>query len=459
MNKLRLPLTCFYMVFFTLYSLITRFTWTAAKIDGGVNAALYRSLLILGCLLALWWLFTCRHQLFSALSKPRKNMDFLFLAAFLAVLFIGALANASQLAENLYGILSFGFQLVLFYLMGRTLSESEWNRIVKYVVLFGSVIWDIACAGSLVQFFLNISYRTTYASDRGAVRQGIMDGRLFGLFSDPNFAAFTSLLLLFGLWHIIREEKKKAGTFRLPIQIFAWFSIALNVCYIIMSNSRTVYLSVVGTILFYVLLVSYKKGQEKDEPTAAVIRRLAVRAVITLAVVAVSYVILLLSLRGVAEWISPDRNTAVEMVRDDVNGENISNNRFTIWKAYLELYVEKPLFGFSTRGALPYALTKPDSYLAKTQYVTHNSYLSLLVETGAVGFCIMAAFMILVIIRSCKRIHDKKPVGGIYILFSSWLVSILIFCLCFHDIFFTMNLETMLFLSSIGFLWQKQSVD
>ena len=452
MNKVRLPLTCFYLVFFTLYSLMTRFTWTAARIDGSINSTLYRMLLILGCLLAIWWLIASRTEILSS----HKKIDFFFLAGFIAVLCVSTLLNYSyQLFDNLYGIITFGFQLVLFYLMGRTLSEQEWDSIIQKIILCCSVLWDIACAASLIQFLLNISYKTQYAADRGAVRQGITDGRLFGLFSDPNFAAFTSLLLLAGLWHIISSSKKT-----LAMRIFVWFSIALNAMYIIMSNSRTVYLSVIGTVLIYVLLSSYKKYQAQGKSGLCVLRHLIIRSIITLVLLLVIYFATLMSLRGIAELISPDRDTAVEMVREDVNTENISNNRFTIWQAYLELYKEKPLFGFSTRGALPYATKNhPDSYLAKTQYVTHNSYLSLLIETGAVGFCVMASFMLLLFIRSMKRIRDKKPISKTYILFFSWMAAILVFCICFHDIFFTMNIETMLFLSSMGFLWQKQFVN
>lgn len=452
MNKLRLPLTCLYLVFFTLYSLMTRFTWTAARIDGSINVWMYRSLLIFGCLLAIWWLIASRREIISS----RKKTDFFFWAGFVAVLCVSTLINYSyQLSDNLYGIVTFGFQLVLFYLMGRTLTDQEWDGIIKKIILCCSALWDIACAASLMQFLFNISYITQYASDRGAVRQGITDGRLFGLFSDPNFAAFTSLLLVAGLWHIISSSKNPPA-----IRIFVWISIALNTMYIIMSNSRTVYLSVIGTVLFYVLLTSYKKFQAQEKTGLCMLRHLIIRSIITLVFLLVIYFATLISLRGIAEVISPDRNTAEEMVREDVNAENISNNRFTIWQAYFELYKEKPLFGFSTRGALPYATANhPDSYLAETQYVTHNGYLSLLVETGAVGFCVMAAFMLLLFIRSIGRIRDKKPVSSTYILFSSWLAAIMIFCICFHDIFFTLNLETMLFYSGLGFLWQKQFVD
>ena len=167
----------------------------------------------------------------------------------------------------------------------------------------------------------------------------------------------------------------------------------------------------------------------------------------------VVYAATMFTLKSVARIITPTRDTKAELIRDDVNDENISNNRFTIWTAYLQLYKEKPVFGFSFRSALPYATqNNPDGYLAKTQYVTHNGYISLLVETGIVGFLIMAIFMIQLLARFLQRSKEKRPVSNTYVVFSTWILAILVFCLCFHDIFFTMNIETMLFWIGAGYL-------
>lgn len=450
MKNLRLPLTVLYMVFFSLYSLMTRFTVTAGLMDGWINTCFYRFLLLAGILLAVWWLFKER----GCFSGKGNKTDLLLLSAFFLVLGISTLSNhAYGIMDNLYGMVTFGFEMVLFYIMGRTLNTSEWNRILKKVILICAVLWDVACSASIVQFLMNISYTIQYAGDHGAVRQGITDGRLFGLFSDPNFAAFTSLLLIWGLRHLL------TGDIRQFTRVFIRFSIAVNGIYIVMSNSRTVYLSVVGSIVFYVLLSSYKKLQKRNLSGLQTTCHLFLRAAAAILLTVAAYLFILTALRGAASLICPERDTAVEMVRNDVTKENISNNRFTIWQAYLNLYKEKPVFGFSVRSALPYAAhNNPDGYLAQTGYVTHNSYLSLLVETGAAGFITMGAFVILLVLHSFKRIRSLSEITGTYILFATWLVSILIFCLCFHDIFFTLNLETMLFISSLGFLWQNRKI-
>lgn len=430
-----------YLILFSLYSISTRFTMTAALMDGTWNNFMYRFLLLTGCLLAIWQLWSNK--------KDLKTREIRILAIFSGALLIGIFSNLHYgLIDNGYGFATFFFQMILFFLLSFDMDESWIRYYLIRIVLFCSMLWNIACLGSLAQYFLDMHYSTFYADDHSAVRQGIVDGRLFGLFTDPNFAAFTSLLLVFGLCYIIRETRHSI------LRIFCYLSLITQIIYIILSNSRTVYLSVTASVLFYVLYRTYKEKQDStDTSSRSMVCSLLLRGVITLLLFVVVYAATMFTLKSVAQVITPTRDVETELIRDDINDENISNNRFTIWTAYLQLYKEKPVFGFSFRSALPYAIqNNPDGYLAKTQYVTHNAYLSLLVETGIVGFLIMTSFMIHLLARFLQRSKEKRPVSNTYVVFSTWILAILVFCLCFHDIFFTMNIETMLFWIGAGYL-------
>lgn len=437
-------LTTVYLVLFVLYSLAARFTLTSSFMDGPINNTLYRLLLIGGCLLALWQLFSVRKRL--------RTRDTALLFLFLLLMCIGIFLNRDYgLLDNIYGFFTFAFQLILFYYLSCLMSEPELTGLFKRLILLGSFLWNIACAGSIVQYLCNVHYLCRYAADKGIVRQGITDGRLFGLFTDPNFAAFTSLLLLFGLWYVMRRTSVRL------IRLYARISIVIHALYLIMSNSRTVYLSVTGSVLFFVLFRFYKEKQDTWEKASTMAGHLLLRGICTLLCLAAVYCGILFSLQTVARLIVPERDTATEMIRNDVDSQNISNNRFTIWNAYWELYREKPIFGFSFRSALPYATQKnPEGYLAQTQYVTHNGYLSLLVETGITGFLVMAVFLLSLLVRIIRYSRRRAPVSDTFVLAAVWLLSILIFCLCFHDIFFTMNLETFLFWWGLGYL-KKES--
>jgi O-antigen ligase len=75
------------------------------------------------------------------------------------------------------------------------------------------------------------------------------------------------------------------------------------------------------------------------------------------------------------------------------------HNRTQIWKAGLRVFRQHPLAGFGA-GAYPEAV-KPllgVPPVAGHEYVAHNSFLSVLVETGAAGLALYALFLLVVVV-------------------------------------------------------------
>lgn len=438
-NKLQ-QIICCYIIFYALYSVSTRFVPTTVLWEGPAADILYKSIIIGGGILSLFCLYVLR-------NSRKLDIQAILLGVFILVLGVSSLLNYKyELTGNLLGLATFASQLILFYFLPKILTEDRLTRCLQFMAFFTSFFWNIGCAASLWQYMKNIHY-TILNPEGHRIRQGIVDGRLFGLFSDPNFAAFTSLILILLLLFTIQK------TSFFPLKVYSWASISINTCYIIMSNSRTIFIAAAGTILFTVVLITYRQYRAGE---GAGLGRFFIqgtkRGLIALAAMIVVYSLIFFPLRQIGQMMEPDR-AVNDMVREDVGTDNITNNRSTIWKNYLALYKDKPLFGFSVRSALPYVTDKyPDSYLAKTQYVTHNGYLSLLVETGAVGFCVMGAFFLLVFLQSLKKLRQKETAGENYLFFSSLTVSILIFLMCFHDVFFTVNIETMLLYTAIGYI-------
>ncbi len=432
-------LTCIYIVFYALYSLSTRIIPTAVWCQGTAADLLYKTVILGGCALAMCTIYL--------IHKCIKGSPLLYLlGGFVIILIISTISNHQYgLVDNALGVVTFVTQLVVFYFLPWTMPKEMIHTCLKRIGLIGSLLWTPACIVSLYQYVRNITYRTPNPAGN-EVRQGITDGRLFGVFSDPNFAAFTSLILVILLvyaWH---------GTTKKWLKIYCIINIVCDVLYLIMSNSRTIYIAAVGTLLFFVLFTTYEKEKEQEFCIGHFIGSLCKRGIVALFGVVIVYALIFFPLQAVGQLSAPERQ-AHDMVREDVNTSNITNNRSTIWKHYLTLYKDKPFFGFSVRSALPYASDNyPGSYLDITQYVTHNGYLSLLVETGFTGFAIMGAFLILVVIQSIKRIREKEKTSSSYLMFSHLVVATLIFLVCFHDVFFTVNIETMLLYIAIGYI-------
>lgn len=429
-----------YIIFLAIYSISTRFVPTAILCEGPVADILYKTVIISGGLLSLFYL-----RLLKNIIKP--GIHLFLLAGFVMILGVSTLLNYKyEFFGNILGMATFVSQLIIFYFLPLIMPKTQIIKCIKYTALFTSFLWTIGCISSLYQYVKNIHY-TTISPENLRIRQGIVDGRLFGLFSDPNFAAFTSLILIILLIYTIMHTKIKA------LKIYGIISIFLNLCYLIMSNSRTIYITALGVLFTAIVLITYnnlKTDPASDTKTFLILS--GKRILIAILGVAAVYSIIFFPMRQFGQFMEPERSVN-DMVREDVNTENITNNRSTIWKNYFSLYKDKPVFGFSIRSALPYATEKyPDSYLAKTQYVTHNSYISLLIETGATGFIVMGAFFLLTFIQSLKRIRQKEKISTNYILSVALIVAVLIFLMCFHDVFFTVNIETMLLYISVGCL-------
>lgn len=432
-------LTCIYIIFYALYSLSTRIIPTAVLCQGTAADILYKTVILVGCLLAGCTLFRIRKSL-------KGNTLWYLFVCFILILIFSAISNYRYgFLDNALGILTFFSQVTVFFFLPHTMPEEQIGKCMQFVSLAGSLLWAPACIVSLYQYIRNISYRTPNPSGF-QVRQGITDGRLFGVFSDPNFAAFTSLILAILLvytWH--RTTKKW-------VKLYCMLNIICCLLYLIMSNSRTIYIAATGTIFFFVFLTTYEKEKLNDFCGAHFAWSLCKRGIATLVGIVIVYSMIFFPLQTMGQISAPQRQEH-DMVREDVNTTNITNNRSTIWKHYLTLYTDKPVFGFSVRSALPYASQHyPGSYLDQTRYVTHNGYLSLLVETGFTGFTVMGGFFILVFIQSVKRVRKREKISDDYLLFSHLTVATLIFLLCFHDIFFTVNIETMLLFIALGYI-------
>jgi O-antigen ligase len=98
------------------------------------------------------------------------------------------------------------------------------------------------------------------------------------------------------------------------------------------------------------------------------------------------------------------------------------HNRTTIWKAGVRAFRERPLLGAGT-GAYPDAV-KP--YIGVPgrpghEYVAHNVFLSVLVETGLLGFALYCSFLLSVALFVWALHHRERALWAITLLV--WLTA------------------------------------
>ena len=281
-------------------------------------------------------------------------------------------------------------------------TREEGKKIYDYFFYTVTVLNTFGVLVSLIQFILLKGYRVH--DYKGLyIRQGFVESRLFGILASPNFLSLISLIVIIFLI-------TKIGSFIKVYKNISILAIVLNFIYIVLSGSRTVFICMMIAVVIYSIVMFCQKGNTKS----------LLKVVMAIIVVLFSYKAVNFTSEQYLKYNkerleaqdkkleNKDNNLSLE--RTDTSEENISNNRFAIWKSTASFVPKKPIFGYS--GGNWYEIGKknnPDEYIIKEHYLTHNGYLEILFYNGIVGFISMGIFVLSFFLSMVKRlIRDKK---------------------------------------------------
>ena len=284
------------------------------------------------------------------------------------------------------------------------ITREEGKKIYNYFFYTVTVLNTFGVLVSLIQFVLLKGYRVH--DYKGLyIRQGFVESRLFGILASPNYLSLISLIVIIFL-------VLKVCSFEKVYRYISIVAIVLNFIYIVLSGSRTAFICMMIAAVIYSIVMFYQKGN---------IRSLF-KVVLAIVVVLFSYKAVNFTSEQYLKYNkerleaqdkkleNKDNNLSLE--RTDTSEENISNNRFAIWKSTVSFVPKKPIFGYS--GGNWYEIgkkTNPDEYIIKEHYLTHNGYLEILFYNGLAGFISMGIFVLSFFISMVKRIFRDKKEG------------------------------------------------
>ena len=305
-------------------------------------------------------------------------------------------------STNIKNALIFYIYFLTVFPIFTEITREEGKKIYDYFFYTVTVLNTFGVLVSLIQFVLLKGYRVH--DYKGLyIRQGFVESRLFGILASPNYLSLISLIVIIFL-------VLKVCSFEKVYRYISIVAIVLNFIYIVLSGSRTAFICMMIAAVIYSIVMFYQKGNVKS-----------------LLKVALAIVVVLFSYKAVnftseqylkynkerlevqdKKLENKDNNLSLE--RTDTSEENISNNRFAIWKSTASFVPKKPIFGYS--GGNWYEIgkkTNPDEYIIKEHYLTHNGYLEILFYNGLAGFISMGIFVLSFFISMVKRIfRDKK---------------------------------------------------
>ena len=119
----------------------------------------------------------------------------------------------------------------------------------------------------------------------------------------------------------------------------------------------------------------------------------------------------------------------------------------------IEVFKTTPIIGASPRNAAEIAKERtPDTVMGKYGWVTHCSYLEILVNTGILGTIAMFGALIYIAVLFLKASAKKHFDISVYIAFLCF-VTVAVGVFFVSDVFFVFTINALLFFYLLGYLY------
>lgn len=375
------------------------------------------------------------------------------LVLFTVINIISAVINIRYgFSDNIFCMFTFFTNYIVFYSISGYKSESLMQQLFKVVTHTMILFYTGAVLFSMLQFAADISH--VRYSDIVNMRQGFIDARLFGIFSDPNYASVCCLVLAMICIYYLYKTKD-----RLYKWVYGICSL-LFYFYVILSGSRTAVLCIIGSFAVGGYFFGYKHFYKKNWSS---IKKHSVCVLTGILITCSAYGITEITQAGLSyvpmavSYFTDDPETTapVSLVREDVaDNDDVTNNRFTIWAGAFEVFKLTPLFGTSPRNFVAYARDKlPAGYIAQTGYAVHNSIFETFVLSGFLGGGLFLLFIFSCAYHTFKHLYTKPEENFPEVFLGTVIIIVMmISALTLSMLFHNRCTYNMLFWLTMGFL-------
>lgn len=381
------------VIFKVCYLLLTLATFITVIYASPVQPLLVKASLVLGMVLILIRVVKIRKYA----KIPCVILMVLFCVSFLLTTVMN---RQYGITENGKWVIWTGIQFFALYVCDAERSEEKYRREFRILSHILIVCSSIAALASIVQLVQVCSQYITTA-DGEFIVTGYTWGRLWGVYTDPNYGAVISVIsitlsLLFFL--------QKKGLIRIAYIV----SIILNFVYFVYSDSRTGEIAIVVSVgLFLILWFSKKKASAKK------IVRFGVPVILIVCIAAAGFGGMQVMKSQYGKYyaaVSAERakNRPKQEVKKDNSTagrkqdiqQDVSNGRFALWQSAVEVWETSPVYGAGYSTFVPYAQEHTaDTYAVNNDqgnYTSmHNTFFNALAFQGTIG----AVLFVLIALR------------------------------------------------------------
>ncbi len=416
---------------------------------------LYQGLVLFGIVLLAFDFFT-----FAVMFKTKYS---LFLVLFYVACMLSVIFNFKYgIVSNIKVIAWMLIQTFVFAAVDRSVPREHHRKYFRYASELVALVWFIFVIWSLGMFIAGTHiYIKNPATTYGYTRIGFVEGRLFGVFTDPNYASvcilFTMLMTACNMF-LSKEH--------IAFRVYHIIMLIADYLYVLLSRSRMAELCFIAVLCMVAFFVSKRLLEKHSFPV------IAKSVVMVAAAISVGCFVYIanFSINYAADEAYIAINTKEDMTEEEKQeiedgthridveeNDDITNLRSAIWSDYFKVFGDNMLFGTGPRNGLEYAKEHmPDSFIVKKDYQYHNGYLAVLVGTGILGF---AAVMIYIVLVAKKVVvylwKSSKEQGQDYIpilMLCSVLVIGAISAISLHILFFNNSVCDAIFWFVLGYV-------
>lgn len=447
-----------YLLYFEMV-LILRAIGPYLLLPGIIDTLLFWSAGFLGIILIML------DFLVSLRQKKIFKYD-MMLIFFILVILISSVINIKYgYFENIKLIM---WQSIFFFLVFQFSKDYGFNKYHKYFERALTISWFFIIAISLWYFVVQKGVKIPIEYKYYPVRIGWLGNRLFGIFTDPNFGAVISIVVIFiELKYLIKDKwKLSVSNFLMVVNIL------LQYLFIILSGSRTAYIVLLSVTFLYILFVMIHKNTKNIKVFLNTVKAVFISLIVVMGLVIATNVTekVIVGIPKIYTTVTtenvdePNKTTKdpVEhpsLERPDTSSNDVSNMRFALWDSTIQIAKKSPFVGGSPGYYIQFAHDRvPNTLMGKDNLTAHNLFFLVLASTGLLGVIVFFSFIIRSVFKGLFYCINKKENLAVDNYFYGVLIAgaIAISSLFITELVLVSTIGAFLFWSSAGLFYSEK---
>lgn len=390
--------------------------------------------LMIKCAILVWGAFI----LFYNFIETGLFMKIRYRLSIFGFILVGIITSLWNMSPDFLPNLVFVYHSIIcffiFYGMyierSRSRIEHEMLLMLRFFIFFSAVFSVVSIMILIFRAQVNI----------GPYYLGIFGNRLIGIYTNSNLLAFSMIVSIVSC-DIMNDKyvKEKFKDISIPSWVIA-LCVFLNCISLFLSDSNASFLFLV---IYAIVRIFYNKFSGYIGVNSKKFMRNGIILIICSMVLIIGSFVVRLTCQDFVSIIINDVHKIEEPITDDAPNlplipspqntyipdltigrehYDVSSGRVTLFKQGLKIFRINPIIGIGRANLVRYG----EKYISGGLIFSdlHNSYLTILVSYGLLGFSFFACFSVLVAFDMCKRLFEypKREQAGVF----SKLFSILV---------------------------------